>query len=188
MKVICGLGNPGRVYKKNRHNVGYMVAESLVEEANFKKSLRLAAFYARTTISGQDVLLIKPRTYMNDSGRCVSKVVRYYKIELKNILVVYDEIDLSLGEIRLRSGGSSGGHRGMGSIISSLGDNKISRLRLGISGNRGGQELSDYVLDNFNSGEETLLDEVLARAKLACFAWVEGGIDFAMRQHNGKSV
>ncbi|MDD3295842.1 MAG: aminoacyl-tRNA hydrolase [Candidatus Omnitrophica bacterium] len=188
MKVIFGLGNPGQAYKKNRHNVGYMVAESLAGEAKFRKSLRLSAFYTRITISGQDVLLIKPRTYMNDSGRCVRKVVSYYKVKINDILVVYDEIDLMLGEIRLRAKGSSGGHRGMGSIVSSLGDEGVNRLRLGISGNRGSKELSDYVLDDFSSREEPLLEETLALAKLACFAWVGEGIDFAMQQYNGKAV
>ena len=122
MKIIFGLGNPGQQYKNNRHNIGYMIVDELVRLGNtkLKNSFRLSAHVAKSNISGQDVMFVKPRTFMNRSGECVRKCLAYYKIDICDILIAYDDVDLKLGDVRFRGKGTSGGHRGMESIISAF--------------------------------------------------------------------
>lgn len=184
MKVIFGLGNPGREYKNNRHNIGYMVLDELAarEKVKLRASLRFTCAMAKFCVSGNDVLLVQPRTFMNNSGRCAAAMLKYYRIEAKDAMVVYDEADLPLGALRFREKGSAGGHRGLSSIIEA-GYADINRLRLGI-GKREGVELADYVLSDFSPREKTLVEEILDKAAGACIDWVNKGSSYVMSNYN----
>lgn len=188
MKVIFGLGNPGQQYKKNRHNIGYIVADELADigGVNFKRSFRASAMVARLTIAGCKTFLVKPRTFMNNSGQCVKKFLANYKIPVGDILVIYDDVDLGLGEIRFREKGSCGGHRGMESIASTLKREDISRLRFGIDRPTDG-ELSDYVLSDFPVSQAAALKGSVKRAMAACVDWISRGPDFVMKTYNRRS-
>jgi PTH1 family peptidyl-tRNA hydrolase len=187
MKIIFGLGNPGRQYRNNRHNVGYMVLDELASRENFifKRSFRLSAALARKEINNEEVLFIKPRTYMNNSGLSVKRALSSYKLTLRDILVVYDDIDLPLGKIRFRESGSCAGHRGMAAILSALGDEKISRLRVGISRDEL-TDVVDYVLSDFSLSEKEILEKVISQAASACIDWVYQGASFVMQQYNSR--
>ncbi|MDP8290173.1 MAG: aminoacyl-tRNA hydrolase [Candidatus Susulua stagnicola] len=187
MKIIFGLGNPGQQYKDNRHNVGYKVLDSLVSSQNleFKRSFRTSSYIAKKTDTENWVLFIKPRTFMNNSGLCVKKVVSKYKVKLSDIVIIYDDSDLPLGKIRFRTGGSCAGHRGMKSIISVLGSEGVNRLRIGI-GSSQNQELSDYVLSDFSRIEREILDGTIMEAASASLDWVNQGIDFSMQKYNRR--
>jgi len=187
LKIIFGLGNPGQKYKNNRHNIGYMVVEELAAglSAKFKRSLVLGAQIAKAKKDGQDIILVKPRTFMNNSGLSAKKIAAKYKVRSQDILIIYDEIDLALGEIRFRQKGSCAGHRGMSSIISALGTEQINRLRVGIGGSQA-QELSDYVLSDFSKKEKVILDETINKATCACFDWTSQGAEVVMRTYNRR--
>ncbi|MFH1504423.1 MAG: aminoacyl-tRNA hydrolase [Candidatus Omnitrophota bacterium] len=189
MKVIFGLGNPGSQYKNNRHNIGYRVIDKLAQAWNlkFKRSFATRSFIAVKKAERKNVLLAKPRVFMNNSGLCVKSILKKYELLFMNILVVCDDIDLPLGSLRLREKGSSAGHRGMASIISLLGTEEVSRLRVGVGRprlehrgrpcgdnqdrpDRG--EVSDYVLSDFSSEEETILKTVIDEAVAKCIDWM----------------
>ena len=187
MKLIFGLGNPGQQYKNNRHNVGYQVLESLVSEKGleFKRSFRTSSYIAKKKNAEEWIFFVKPRTFMNNSGLCVKKVLNKYKVDFLDVLIIYDDTDLSLGRIRFRTGGSCAGHRGMASIKSALENEEINRLRVGI-GSSQGQELSDYVLSDFSKEEREILDSTISEAASASWDWVNEGIDFSMQKYNRR--
>jgi len=187
VKIIFGLGNPGRQYKNNRHNVGYKVLESLTSDQNleFKRSFRTSSYIAKKKDPGGWVIFIKPRTFMNNSGLCVKKVLNKYKVSLPDILIIYDDTDLPLGKIRFRAGGSCAGHRGMASIAEALRSEEVNRLRVGI-GSSQGQELSGYVLSDFSKTEREILDNTIREAASASLDWANEGIDFSMQKYNRR--
>ena len=187
VKIIFGLGNPGQQYRNNRHNVGYKVLESLAsnQSLEFKRSFRTSSYIAKKKDPRGWVFLVKPRTFMNNSGLCVKKVLNKYKVNLSDILVIYDDTDLPLGRIRFRAGGSCAGHRGMTSIVSALESEEINRLRVGI-GSSQGQELSDYVLSDFSKTEREVLDSTISEAVSASWDWVNEGIDCSMQKNNRR--
>ena len=187
MKIIFGLGNPGQQYKNNRHNVGYKVLESLASDQclEFKRSFRTSSYIAKKKGPEDWLFLVKSRTFMNNSGLCVNKVLNKYKIKLSDVLIIYDDTDLPLGKIRFRVGGSSAGHRGMASIVSVLGSQEVNRLRVGI-GSSGDQELAEYVLSDFSKTERNILDNTIQEAALASLDWVDKGIDFSMQKYNRR--
>lgn len=187
MKIIFGLGNPGQQYRNNRHNVGYKVLESLAGSQNveFRRSFRTSSYIAKKKDPGGWFFFVKPRTFMNNSGLCVKKVLSKYKVNLSDVLIIYDDTDLSLGKIRFRAGGSCAGHRGMVSIVSALGSEEVNRLRVGI-GSSQGQELSDYVLSDFSKTEREILGSTIREAASASLDWVNKGIDFSMQKYNRR--
>ncbi len=187
MKIIFGLGNPGQQYRNNRHNVGYKVLESLVSDQNleFKRSFRTSSYIAKKKDPEGWFFFVKPRTFMNNSGLCVKKVLNKYKVSLSDVLIIYDDADLPLGKIRFRVGGSCAGHRGMVSIVSALGSEDLSRLRIGI-GSSQNQELSDYVLSDFSKAEREILDTAIQEAASASLDWVNRGINFSMQKYNRR--
>jgi len=174
VKAIFGLGNPGFKYINNRHNIGYKIVEKLadIQNVKFKRSFKTGALIAEKEIGAEVVLFIKPGTFMNNSGLCVKKALKAYKLSIEGILMVYDEVDLPLGVIRFKQKGSCAGHRGMASTIAFLGTQEISRLRIGV-GRPEGAELSDYVLSDFSSKEEKVLKTVIEKAAAVCIDWVE---------------
>jgi peptidyl-tRNA hydrolase, PTH1 family len=183
--LIAGLGNPGRAFENNRHNVGFMVLNRLALKLGERfGKVEAKALVSKTIFLGERVILIKPQMYMNNSGSSVSSLVRFYKVPLENLLVVYDEVDLPLGAIRMRPGGGSAGHKGMQSIIDRMGTDEFPRLRIGMGRPPGRKDAADYVLQDFPSQESELLDETLDRAVEAVFTFIRDGLDKAMNLFN----
>jgi len=185
--LIVGLGNPGAEYARTRHNAGFLVAERLADrwQAGWGYEKKFNARLACAARGERRVLLCEPLTYMNSSGEAVGGVVGFYQVPLARVLVVVDDADLPLGELRLRPGGSSGGHHGLESIEQHLGTREYARLRIGIGRQIGAREITGYVLKRFSSTEAALADTVLTVASDQAETWLEAGIQKAMNQFNG---
>lgn len=188
MKLIVGLGNPGRVYSGTRHNIGFTVVKGLsqIHKIALKKESRILALSGRGRISGENVILALPLTYMNLSGIAVAGLLKKYKIEAQNLLVILDDLDLELGRIKLRPSGSSAGQRGLQSIIASLGTKEFLRLRVGIGRSAKAEHASDYVLAPFKAAEKEKIAQAVRKAQDCCLAWVNQGISQAMNIFNKK--
>jgi PTH1 family peptidyl-tRNA hydrolase len=187
LHLIVGLGNPGQEYSGTRHNVGFLVAERVAQawHGAWRNEKRFFARLARVERHGRKALLCEPQTFMNSSGDAVAAVVRYYDVALERLLVVVDDADLPLGELRMRPSGGTGGHHGLESIESQLGGRNYARLRVGIGRRDGQREITGHVLGRFGSTETGLLDKVLAAAAGQVDAWLESGIQKAMNEFNG---
>lgn len=187
--LIAGLGNPGRQYKANRHNIGFMLLDRLASrlETNFSR-VEFRALTTKTRLNSYNIHLAKPQTYMNLSGEAIATLVRYYKIPLNHLLVVYDDVDLPFGTLRLRPSGGSGGHKGMASIIEKLDTQDIPRLRLGIGRPPGRMEAAEYVLQDFSRSEMEQLPEIIERGIGAVLTFIRFGIDIAMNRFNTADV
>ncbi len=185
MYLIAGLGNPGRSYSKNRHNVGFMLVDLMAAEAGKKFKQRGSHSLACTVErAGEEVILAKPQTYMNSSGRAVQELLEHYPVDLKQLLIVYDELALPLGTLRIRRAGSSSGQKGMRSIIEALGTQDIPRLRIGILQGEPPDDYSEFVLDVFSEDERKVLEETLACAIKAIDTILSDGIEQAMSIYN----
>jgi PTH1 family peptidyl-tRNA hydrolase len=186
--LIAGLGNPGPDYAATRHNIGFVLVERLAARwsANWDARKRFNARLARLEREGQKVILCQPQTFMNASGEAVGAVARFYQLPPNRTLIVLDDADLALGQIRLRPDGSSGGHHGLESIERQLGTRAYPRLRLGI-GRRADddREITDYVLGRFSTAERKVMEEVLDRACQQVECWLSAGIQAAMNRFNG---
>lgn len=185
--LIVGLGNPGAEYRLTRHNFGFMVLDALAEHWNIQlKKIKFRAVIAESRVREQKVVLAKPLTFMNESGRAVAPLLRYFKVPRHNLLVIHDDLDLPLGTLRLRPSGHTGGQRGMESISSQLGTNEFPRLRLGISRPPGQMDPKDYVLKNFLPNEEELKKIVIQQAVDAVACFINEGLTAAMNRYNGE--
>ena len=156
MKLVVGLGNPGKEYDKTRHNIGFMVLDDYL--GNVKWSNKFNALYYESVINQEKVLFIKPLTYMNNSGEAVKNVINYYNIDINDILVIYDDMDFDVGKFKIKASGSSGGHNGIKSIIKYLGTEDFKRIRIGIS--KSSYDVVDYVLGKFSKEDMNKLQEV----------------------------
>lgn len=186
--LIAGLGNPGRKYQKNRHNIGFMAVDRLAGAHGISLSrVEQRAVVGSGHVAGRPVILAKPQTYMNKSGNAVGPLAKYYKIDPADVLVIYDDLDLPLGTLRLREQGGAGGHNGMKSIINHLG-NDFPRLRLGIGRPPGRMPPSAYVLQDFGDDEWPIVEQVLDRAADAVGVFLRDGVDLAMSRFNGPVV
>ncbi len=184
--LVAGLGNPGRRFEHNRHNVGFLLLNRLALKLGESFAhVESRALVAKATSQGERVILVKPQTYMNDSGVAVSSLVRFYKVPLDNLLVVYDDVDLPLGVLRLRLVGGSAGQKGMQSIIERLGTDTFPRLRIGTGRPPSRMEAADYVLQDFPPDDADLVIETLDRAVAAVLTFLEYGMERAMNQYNG---
>lgn len=185
MKLIAGLGNPGTAYSRTRHNIGFICLDRLAKDLGIKFDRRLCqAKIGHGKLDGEDIYLAKPQTFMNSSGRAIKCLVKRLGFKANtDLIVVHDELDLPLGVIRIKKGGSSAGHKGVQSIIDELGADEFIRLRIGI-GRPGGPDVVDYVLDNFSATEKEILDEVINRACRATLITITEGPDVAMNQFN----
>ncbi len=183
--LVAGLGNPGARYSRTRHNAGFMLVDRLAERARERFATREAESLV-CCFEGDHgrIVLAKPQTFMNLSGRALAALRHRYEVRLENILVVFDDISLPLGKIRLRRGGGAGGHNGMRSIIDDLESAEIPRLKIGILGDDAPENLTEHVLSDFEAREFEVLDEVLDRAAEATQFWVRHGMDQAMAQYN----
>ena len=183
--LITGLGNPGRGHLNNRHNIGFMVVDRLAARHGIDmKRVQSKAIVGSGRIAGRAVVLAKPQTFMNLSGEAVGPLVNYYKVPLTHILVVYDELDIPFGVLRLREKGGAGGHNGMRSIIQHLG-NEFARLRMGIGRPPGRMEAAAYVLQDFGRDELPLVSEMLTTGVEAIESFIANGIDLTMSRFNG---
>lgn len=188
VKVIVGLGNPGIEYQFTPHNIGFLAIDRVAEQCGVMVDNRhCKALTARARIGKEEVLLAKPETYMNLTGLSVLELVRKYEVDSqKDLLVVYDELDLPLGTIRIRERGSSAGHKGMESIIGALGTEEVPRMRLGIAPDHPVKDGSRYVLAQFRKSQLVPLDEMLEKAAEAVSVIVNDGISVAMNRFNRK--
>lgn len=184
--LVIGLGNPGRKYEKTRHNAGFLAAERICKhwDCDLKFELKFESTIAKAHFEDQIVLICQPQTFMNASGKAVGKLAHFYKIERRRMLVLVDDADLPLGEIRLRQRGSSGGHNGLKSIAEVLQTQEYARLRIGIG--REGTDLHDHVLGTFEAGERDLLNRVLERVKAQVQMAMKEGFEAAMNRYNGR--
>lgn len=184
MKMIVGLGNPGPRYQYTRHNVGFMAVDGLARRLGCDIiNLKFKGLYVKKG----DLLLVKPQTFMNLSGESVVPLLNYFKIEPKDLLVVYDDMDIPLGELRLKPKGSGGGHKGMANIITLLGRDDFPRLRIGIGRPNPTQEVVDYVLRIFDKEEMPTITDSLKKAVDALEIWVNDGLDLAMNKYNQRA-
>lgn len=186
--MIVGLGNPGREYEKTRHNVGFRVTELLAQQLKTKiDRLKFKALTRQVNIGGKKVLLVQPQTYMNVSGAAVSALATFYKIKPEHILVIFDDISLPVGRIRVRRDGSAGGHNGIKSIIQSLGTDQFPRVKVGVGGKPHPEyDLADWVLSKFSAQEEKDLAPAMANAAEAALLVLEQGVEKAASAYNGK--
>jgi PTH1 family peptidyl-tRNA hydrolase len=183
--LIVGLGNPGREYASNRHNVGFQIADryAAAHGLTFSK-IQGKAIVASGRVDAVRVILAKPQTFMNDSGRAVGALSNFYKVPQHRMLVIFDDLDLPYGAVRLRSEGGAGGHNGMRSIIQHLGSNQFPRLRIGIGRPPGRMDPAAFVLQDFGREEQAELDSISDRAVKAIDTFISGGITTAMNQFN----
>jgi PTH1 family peptidyl-tRNA hydrolase len=187
MHLIVGLGNPGAEYAKTRHNAGFLLVEKLAShwKADWANERKFVSRVAKAGHGGKKILLCEPQTFMNLSGEAVAAVVQYYQLPLERVLVVVDDADLPLGEIRLRPGGGSGGHHGLDSVAQHLGSKEYARLRIGIGRKNEARQITGHVLGRFGSDENSVLEKVLERGASQIECWLEGGLQKAMSQFNG---
>ncbi len=187
MYIIVGLGNPGDKYAKTRHNVGFNVIDILAKEYSIDVSkIKHKALVGEGRIGTEKIILVKPVTYMNLSGESVVDICNYYNIDLENLIVIYDDIDLDVGKIRIRKKGSGGTHNGMRSIIKCLGSNEFPRVRVGISKPQNGQDLADFVLSRFSKDDEKAMQESYENASKAIECTIRENLDLAMNKYNIK--
>ncbi|MBN1641916.1 MAG: aminoacyl-tRNA hydrolase [Anaerolineae bacterium] len=186
--IVVGLGNPGRTYAANRHNVGFHCVEALAGRHGlaFDKTQGKAKL-ALGRIAGRRAILVEPQTYVNSSGEAVGAVARFYKVDPQDLIVIYDDLDLPQGTIRLRPRGSSGGHNGIKSIIDVLGTQGFPRVRVGIGRPPGRMEPKDYVLQDMSAEERDRMQDVCERVAAAVETFIREGIRAAMNQYNGPS-
>jgi peptidyl-tRNA hydrolase, PTH1 family len=184
--LIVGLGNPGRKFENNRHNVGFMLLNRLsIKLGESFGKVETKALVCKAIYQAERIILVKPQSYMNNSGVSVGSLVRFYQVPLENLLVAYDDVDLPLGVLRLRPFGGSGGQNGMQSIIQRLGTEEFPRLRIGTSRPPGRMEAADYVLQDFPAQEIDLLNSTLDRGIEAVLTFVHDGLDKSMNLFNG---
>lgn len=186
MYVIAGLGNPGRKYENTRHNMGFITVDKLAEKHGIGiDKLKFKALVGEGRIAGQKVFLVKPQTFMNLSGESIREIMNFYKLPLEKLIVIYDDIDISIGSLRIRKFGSAGTHNGMKSIVYQLQSDRFPRIRMGI-GNHIKGDLADFVTGGFSKDEVSILEETVLKAVMAIECMMESGIDLAMNQYNTK--
>lgn len=187
MYLIAGLGNPTKEYDKTRHNVGFSVIDVLADQYDIDVSERKhRAFCGKGVIAGQKVLLVKPQTFMNLSGESLRAAVDYYKLAPEEIIVIYDDISLEPGQLRIRLKGSAGGHNGIKNIIAQLGTQEFPRIKVGVGAKPPRMDLADYVLSRFSKGEQELMDTAFRDAADAAVMMMTDGAERAMNHYNAR--
>ncbi|MHC4265606.1 MAG: aminoacyl-tRNA hydrolase [Planctomycetota bacterium] len=183
-KIIVGLGNPGEEYADTRHNIGFRVIDALAKDLDVKlKKRKFGALFGQAEFENKKLILLKPQSFMNRSGHVVATAAGFYQLPHEDLLVVFDDMALDVGRLRMRAKGSAGGHNGLADIIDKLGTEEFSRLRIGIGSDF--QESSvDFVLDVPDEDEQTILDKAIEIAKDAVFHWISFGIESAMNKFN----
>ena len=188
MYLVVGLGNPGREYEATRHNMGFDTIDHLVEDYNVPQGgVKFNAMYGKTMIGGEKVILMKPLSFMNLSGGPVREMANYFKIDPESeLIVIYDDIDLEPGQLRIRKQGSAGGHNGIKDIIRQLGTEKFLRIKVGVGAKPKGWDLADHVLGRISTEDTKLVDEAIEKAAKAVDIIISQGTDAAMNEYNRK--
>ena len=185
MKLIIGLGNPGERYEKTRHNVGFLTIDKLATQHNILlNKTKFKGLYGLGTITSEKVILLKPFTYMNLSGECIRPLMDYYQIKMEDMIVVYDDLDMPVGKIRLRTKGSAGGHNGLKSMIHHLGTQNFNRIRIGVDRPKHGEQIIDYVLGQLTKDEVVVIEEAINKSALACEKWLSTPFIEVMNEFN----
>lgn len=182
MKLVVGLGNPGKLYENTRHNCGFKAIDFYATKKNLTFKKKFNGEFCEQVINSEKIILLKPQTYMNLSGDCVIKFVNYYNIKLENILIIYDDVDFEVGTFKIKRGGSSAGHNGIKSIINNLKTEKLCRLRMGISKNE--IPLIDYVTGRFNNEDTAKIENILPTISEVIDDFAFENIDFLMQKYN----
>ncbi len=184
--IVCGLGNPGIKYEQTRHNAGFMAIAALEEELGFRtETYKFKAKTAAVTIAEKNCLVMRPETFMNNSGEAVSQAMNFYKIPIENVIVIFDDISLEPGHMRIRRKGSAGGHNGIKSIIELCGSEDFPRIKLGVGAKPSPEyDLADWVLGRFSDGDRALLNDALKNVRAAVELILGGGIAQAMNLYN----
>jgi peptidyl-tRNA hydrolase, PTH1 family len=186
MKMIIGLGNPGKPYEHTRHNIGFDVIDELAKRFNTPlNQMKFKGMYTIIHRPEGKVLLVKPLTYMNLSGECIVPMMDYFEVAEEDIVVVYDDLDLAVGTLRLRQKGSAGGHNGIKSMIQHLGTQEFNRIRVGVDRPPAGMKVPDYVLSRFKPDEKPLVDEAITKSADACEYWLSSPFLEVMNRFNG---
>ncbi|MBP9089722.1 aminoacyl-tRNA hydrolase [bacterium] len=195
MKIVVGLGNPGAQYEMTRHNVGFRLVEKLAQQlgADFRNSGSMQCDWGRVKFGNIDVVLVKPLTYMNLSGQSVQKVLHWYKVDIKtnsgDLIVVHDDVSLNLGRLRFQKAGGAGGQHGVESIIECLSGNKqFDRLKIGVGPDPGGATRGDYVLSNFPTEQQKVIDEILLQGCEGIKHWLKSDIDKSANRFNALDL
>ncbi|PXW88468.1 peptidyl-tRNA hydrolase [Streptohalobacillus salinus] len=185
MKLIAGLGNPGRKYKDTRHNVGFLVIEEVARRNGWGlNKKKFQGHYAIEHLGMEQIILLEPQTYMNLSGESIKPLMDFYSIEPEDVCVIYDDLDLPTGKVRMRQNGGHGGHNGMRSIIDQLGTKNFNRVRVGIDRPKPGMTVTDHVLGKFSKEEKVEMSQAITLAADACEAWFKHTFQEVMNQHN----
>lgn len=183
--LIVGLGNPDKKYEGTRHNIGFMVIDSFCKKENISLNINdFFAMYNKVKLFDKDVIIAKPMTYMNNSGISVFEIVKFFKIKTENILIIHDDLDLNVGELRLKPKGSSGGHNGLKSIFTNLQSEDIKRIKIGIGKPK--YNTIDHVLTKFDKDEKVLIDEAIDKASDAIIYYLQNNFDLCMSKYNHK--
>ncbi len=186
MVVIVGLGNPGKKYENTRHNMGFKAIDQLSEKWQIPvEKSKHQALVGEGRLRGEKVILVKPQTFMNQSGISVKSIVDYYQVPLEKLLIIYDDLDLSLGTVRIRKNGGAGTHNGMRSVVNHLGEKTFPRIRIGI-GNREEVSMIQFVIGKVNKEEKEILNRTIEKAAEAVEVLLDQGIDKAMNRYNGN--
>lgn len=186
MKIIIGLGNPGVKYENTRHNAGFMVLDKLAQKCNLEfNQEKFSAYFAKGKVKGEDVILLKPTTYMNNSGFALRQCLDFYKVGMENVIVIYDDVNLPVGKLRLRQKGSAGGHNGIKSIISCGFSNEFDRIRVGV-GKDAKIPMIEWVLSKFRTEEKEDLEKGINNAADAAYYSIDHGFDMTMNRYNKK--
>ena len=187
--LIVGLGNPEKKYTANRHNVGFHVLDRLAAKTGVSiTDRRFQGLFGKAAVGQHAMLLLKPTTFMNASGGAIAKAANYYKIPSENVAVVYDDIDLEFARLRIRAGGSHGGHRGVESVIEALGTRTFPRLRIGVGRPPGGMDPIDYVLSDFSPDEQPAIDKTIEQGVDAALSLVTEGLERTMTRFNSRAT
>jgi peptidyl-tRNA hydrolase, PTH1 family len=185
MKLIVGLGNPGKQYEKTRHNVGFDTIDELSIQLNINlDQLKFKGLLGIGFVGTEKVLLLKPLTYMNLSGESIRAVMDFYDIDVKDLVVIYDDLDIPVGKMRLRQKGSAGGHNGIKSTIAHLGTQEFNRIRIGVDRPQNGMSVSNYVLSKFTPEEQPIIQEVIKKSADACQSWLKQPFLQVMNEYN----
>ncbi len=186
MKLIVGLGNPGKLYEKTRHNIGFAVLDELARHFNIEfKKVKYGGKYLCTVIDSEKVILLKPQKYINITGEVLVKYVNYFNIDVADILIIHDDLDLETGHFKLKTKGSSAGHKGLKNIEQNLGTQEYNRLKIGISNNKN-IETKNYVLGRFGKSEKEIIDSVIVIAKNIALDFISSDIEVIMNNYNSK--
>jgi len=185
MYIVVGLGNPGKEYEHTRHNIGFEYVDMLASIYNVDiVNNKFHALIGKGNIGGENVIFVKPQTFMNLSGKSVREIVDFYDVPIDKIFVIYDDVTLDIGSVRIRARGSAGGHNGIKSIINSLGTDGFSRLKIGVGSKRNGMDLADFVLSKMSKNEIEALDNVSKDTKDIVLDFINNGVNYIMNKYN----